>query len=98
MARDGFSIKTLSVGANSYPLKGIVGENRTRAIPFLSSRQGDERTRTKDTTLTRGGTGSEIIGSRITTGSEFRSKRFSSRGDNGDAGRRKENRGRADGG
>lgn len=30
----------------------------------------DERTRTKDTTLTRGGTGSEIIGSGITTGSK----------------------------
>lgn len=62
--------KDIVHGANSYPLKGIVGENRTRATPFLSSRQGDERTRTKDTTLTRGGTGSEIIGSGITTGSK----------------------------
>lgn len=62
--------KDIVRGANSYPLKGIVGENRTRAIPFLFSRQGDGRTRTKDTTLTRGGTGSEIIGSGITTGSE----------------------------
>lgn len=61
--------KDIVRGANSYPLKGIVGENRTRAIPFLFSRQGDGRTRTKET-LTRGGTGSEIIGSRITTGSE----------------------------
>lgn len=62
--------KDIVRGANSYPLKGIVGENRTCAIPFLFSRQGDGRTRTKDTTLTRGGTGSEIIGSGITTGSE----------------------------
>lgn len=40
-----------------------------RVIPFLSSKQGDGRTSTKDTTLTRG-TGSEIIGSGITTGSK----------------------------
>lgn len=75
--------KDIVRGANSYPLKGIVGENRMRVIPFLSSKQGDGRTSTKDTTLTRG-TGSEIIGYGITTGSKAsRQTIFLARGQRG---------------
>lgn len=77
--------KDIVRGANSYPLKGIVASVRTetRAVPFPPSRQGNGRTRTEDTTLTRGGTGSGDYRLRDYNGlRRLRGKRFSSRGDN----------------
>lgn len=73
--------KDIVRGANSYPLKGIVGENRTRAIPFLFS---ETRGRTNkdqgyDVDKRRDGIGDY----RLRDYNRLRSKRFSSRGDNG---------------
>lgn len=111
-ARDGFSIKTLSRGTNSYPLKGTVAENRTCAhpptiLPLLAyRRQGDGRTRTKDTTSTREeGRGIADYRLRDYNGLErFEANDFPraegrSKGEAAGKGRRKRNRGRAgDGG
>lgn len=77
--------KDIVRGANSYPLKGIIGARTERApSPFLSSRQGDERTRTKETTLTRGGGRDRRLSAPgLQRARRLRSKRFSSCGDNG---------------